>query len=88
MAEVHKRHAVAGAGRGPRQQGRSRANSRAAPGHPLPPDRGIRSGGNQGRRSLITRAPFFALLTSTPSKGTPNACAERFVPFPVPISVR
>ena len=27
-------------------------------------------------------------VSGTPSKGTPNACAEKFVPFPVPISVR
>ena len=27
-------------------------------------------------------------VSGTPSRGTPNACAERFVPFPVPIGVR
>jgi hypothetical protein len=28
------------------------------------------------------------LVTGTPSKGTPYACSEKFVPFPVPISLR
>jgi polygalacturonase len=27
-------------------------------------------------------------VTGTPSRGTPNACSEKFVPFPVPISLR
>jgi hypothetical protein len=27
-------------------------------------------------------------VSGTPSRGTPNGCAERFVPFPVPIGVR
>jgi polygalacturonase len=27
-------------------------------------------------------------VSGTPSRGTPNACAEKFVPFPVPIGVR
>jgi hypothetical protein len=27
-------------------------------------------------------------VSSAPSRGTPNACAEKFVPFPVPIGVR
>jgi polygalacturonase len=27
-------------------------------------------------------------VSGTPSRGTPNACSEKFVPFPVPISVK
>ena len=27
-------------------------------------------------------------VTGTPSKGTPNACSEKFVPFPVPVGLR